>query len=99
MAAIMFQAEGTGRSLDVPEDSSQQLHNCVWGVWDVWGRRGQHLLVSHSIIFSSALHHLVWALLSILLPSSGGLFIPQPSVYFSLRSCIHGGHLTPTYIL
>lgn len=46
------------------------------------GRRGQHLLVSHSIIFSSALPHLVWVLLSILLPSSGGLFFPQPSVFF-----------------
>lgn len=31
MAVIGFQGEGTGRSLDASEDSSQQLHNHVWG--------------------------------------------------------------------
>lgn len=31
MAAIGFQGEGAGRSLGASEDSSQQLHNPVWG--------------------------------------------------------------------
>lgn len=76
MAAIGFQGEGTGRSRDVSEDSSQQLHNHVWGEDEV----SLCVLVSHSLIFSTALHQLVWALLPLLPPSSGGLFIPEPSV-------------------
>lgn len=59
------------------EDSSQQIHNHVWGEDEV----SLCVLMSHSIIFSSALHQLVWALLPLLPPSSGGLFIPQPSVF------------------
>lgn len=85
MPAIGFQGEGAGRSLDASEDSSQRLHD------PVWGRRRSAFLRS-----SDLTHRLARALLSTPPPSSGGPDMPGASLFFhripESRAAIYAHH-------
>lgn len=56
MAVIRFQGGGTGRSLDVSEDSSQQLQN------HVWGKRGSVVLYPDESFHHSQISFIVLAM-------------------------------------